>query len=791
MNHSTNGLASPIRKLLPLLTGVIENGQGRWKACCPIHEADGQSHSPSLEITETPDGTLLLHCFPCGPDVRAARFCHAVGLTESDLYAGRTRGPNSGGRGGGKKRTGKKVAEYVYRDAQGCIAYRAERWQQADGSKTFVQSRPNGEGGWVPGVKGIERVPYRLPELIASAASGETVFIVEGEKKAEALVKWGLIATCNVGGAGKWAKEFSTRWLRGRDVVILPDNDPLDPETGRSPGFDHAAKVLESTKPVAKSVRVIELPGLPPKGDIIDWIDQGGTLSKLMELLKDSSVDAVGDLEKAIEQKKEEAAVVAMEPLDLRLQESLTDIGNGRRITKRFSGSMKYCHQWGSWLIWDGRRWCSDSRGTTERNAKLCVDEIWKECQRLNGDVSDNQRAKMVAFAKYSSHGGAVGRMLSCARSEEGMIVNHEQLDKQPWLLNVANGTLDLQNGELKTHDPDDYLTKVSPTVFDPNATCPGWEKFLLGVFGDRPLVDYVQRLCGYWATGIVREALLPILWGEGSNGKTTFINAIKDVLGEDYFMTAVSDFLMIKKFDGHPTEKADLFGKRIVSCSETESNERISEKLVKQLTGNESIRARRMNEDFWQFDPTHKLILSTNHRPVIRGTDNAIWRRIRLIPFTRVFWADGDEEGPPEMKADSSIAGTLKEERSGILTWIAKGAISWFLDGEQTPEIVKVQTSSYRQSQDLIANFLAEVCDTGPDETHNIKCGDLYAVYQDWEKRNGEKYNLTQRQFGMAMTEKRFRRWESSGMWYLGVQVRDQETHDSAVRKREENRYR
>ena len=288
MTHRTNGLA-PRDKLLPLLNGVVENGQNKWKACCPIHEADGLSHSPSLEITEKPDGTLLLHCFPCGKEVPAARFVHAVGLTMSDLYAGHGRMP------GRKDRLGKKVAEYVYRDSQGCIAYRAERWENGDGTKTFSQSRPNGQGGWVPGVKGIERVPYRLPELIASAADGATVFIVEGEKKVEAMVKWGLVATCNVGGAGKWAKEFSTRYLKGRDVVILPDNDPLDQETGRSPGFDHAAKVLECTKSIAKSVRVIELPGLPPKGDVIDWIDQGGTLSQLLELLKPSN-SAAGDV---------------------------------------------------------------------------------------------------------------------------------------------------------------------------------------------------------------------------------------------------------------------------------------------------------------------------------------------------------------------------------------------------------------------------------------------------------------------------------------------------------------
>ena len=473
MTHRTNGTA-PRDKLLPLLNGVVENGQNKWKACCPIHEADGQSHSPSLENTEKPDGTLLLHCFPCGPEVRAARFCHAVGLTMSDLYA------DHGKRPGRKDSIGKKVADYVYRDAQGCIAYRAERWMNGDGAKTFTQSRPNGQGGWVPGVKGIERVPYRLPELIASAADGATVFIVEGEKKVEALVKWGLVATCNVGGAGKWNKEFSTRYLNGRDVVILPDNDPLDPETGRSPGFDHAAKVLECTKPVAKSVRVIELPGLPPKGDVIDWIDAGGTLSKLLAIL--SSVGTSSDATALIESRHQAAAatVQQMSPLDLRLPEAMTDLANARRLVQMHGKNLRWCQPWKAWIVWDGKRWRVDQTLEVERLATAVSDWLWEEMRRVGKDVSDTLFQKVSQFVKHSSNRTPVEKMLATARGLPECKISPDEFDCNPMLLNVANGTIDLSNGELQPHNQTDLITQLAPTTFDIDAACPDWKRFLL-----------------------------------------------------------------------------------------------------------------------------------------------------------------------------------------------------------------------------------------------------------------------------------------------------------------------
>jgi len=766
MTHSMNGTA-PRHKFLPRLSGVVENGQGRWKACCPIHEADGQSHSPSLEITEKPDGTLLLHCFPCGPDVTAARFVHAVGLTMSDLYA------DHGKRPGRKDSLGKKVADYVYRDAQGCIAYRAERWMNGDGTKTFTQSRPNGQGGWVPGVKGIERVPYRLPELIASAADGATVFIVEGEKKVEALVKWGLVATCNVGGAGKWNKEFSTRWLRDRDVVILPDNDPLDPETGRSPGFDHAAKVLECTKPVAKSVRVIELSGLPPKGDIVDWIDQGGTLPKLMELLKpsnSSSATAATAKIEAIAQKQQEAtAVVAeMDPLDLRIKESRNDDGNGRRFVKAANNNARFCNPWGAWLVFDGGRWRTDDSLEVIRTMKGVSRGLWREMATFGNDVSPDVFAKVTAFARSSCSMSGINRAIEAAQSE--LTILPREMDSDPWLLNCKNGTVDLRTGEMRPHDPADLITKISPVEFDPDATCPEWLKFVGSLFESPDLRGYVQRLCGYWSTGIVREQMLPILWGTGSNGKSTFLEVLMNVLGEDYTMMAPPGFVMAKMHDTHPTELADLFGKRFVLASETEEGKRLNEAMVKSLTGSDKIRARRMRENFWEFDPTHKIALVTNHQPIISGTDKGIWRRIRMVPFLKKFWnPDIGETGPEELRQVKGLGERLMAESSGILTWIIRGCVEWLHDGECAPKEVLDLTNTYQSAQDVFKAFLEECCTL--DSSAVVSSGDLYGSFKAWSKANNE-WAGSARRFSQLMSDRGFQKYKNSGTFWQGLML-------------------
>lgn len=268
----------PSDQLISKLQGVRQERDGEWWAFCPIHEADGGHHDPSLHITESSDGKLLMFCQVCKEDATAPKIVHALGMTMSELY------PDHGTKSGRREKRrprGRKTAEYEYRDEDGAMLFVVRRYEK-DGKKDFFQCRPNGRGGWILNIRNVRRVIYRLPELIANTG---TVFVVEGEKKVEALREWGLIATCNMGGAGKWLKEYN-KFFAGREVVILPDNDAIDPVTGKCPGRDHARKVLENLQGVAKSVHVLELPGLPVKGDVVDWIAAGHGLAELLELVR-------------------------------------------------------------------------------------------------------------------------------------------------------------------------------------------------------------------------------------------------------------------------------------------------------------------------------------------------------------------------------------------------------------------------------------------------------------------------------------------------------------------------
>jgi len=275
---------------------------------------------------------------------------------------------------------------------------------------------------------------------------------------------------------------------------------------------------------------------------------------------------------------------------------------------------------------------------------------------------------------------------------------------------------------------------------------------------GHADLITFLQRAVGYSLTGSVAEQVLFLLWGTGANGKSTFVNAVLDVLGNDYAMQAPDGLLTVKKGDAHPTERADLFGKRFVSSIEIEDGARLAESMVKQLTGGDSIRARRMREDHWQFTPTHKLWMAANHKPTIRGTDHAIWRRVKLVPFV-VTIADADQ--------DKGLGEKLKGERAGILAWSVRGCLDWQKNGLGNPDAVRQATAEYRGEMDVIGAFVAECCIE--NDRFTAKASTVYAAYSKWCQANGE-YAVNQRRFGLAITERGIERYTNNGIWYRGL---------------------
>jgi putative DNA primase/helicase len=354
--------------------------------------------------------------------------------------------------------------------------------------------------------------------------------------------------------------------------------------------------------------------------------------------------------------------------------------------------------------------------------------------------------------------------MLELAKSEPGIPILPDQLDRHPMLLNCPNGTVDLLTGTLREPRREDYLTKLCPTEHHPDATCPLWLTTLAKIFkGNDQLIGYVQQLLGYCLTGDVREQIFPIFWGSGANGKSTIINIILAMLGDDYAIKASRDLFLAIKGDKHPTTLAQLHGKRLVVCVETSDAARLDEALVKEMTGGDPISARRMREDYWTFYPTHKTILVTNHRPEIRGTDEGIWRRQRLIPFdVRI----------PDAEQDKQLSEKLKAELPGILAWCVRGCLEWQKNGLGTPDAVMAATKEYRQDQDVLARFVSECCRQGQRD-YAVKSSLLYDAYKKWAERSGEP-PVKLRQFGAAMTEKGFERYTNNGVWYRGVALID-----------------
>ncbi|MGH7179901.1 MAG: DNA primase family protein, partial [Tepidisphaeraceae bacterium] len=303
--------------------------------------------------------------------------------------------------------------------------------------------------------------------------------------------------------------------------------------------------------------------------------------------------------------------------------------------------------------------------------------------------------------------------------------------------LNVLNCTIDLRTGKPRPHNRDDLITKLAPVEFDPHAETPLWTAVLARVMDGRDnLVGYLQRIAGLCLTGDASEQELYILFGGGANGKSVFIDTITGILG-DYACEAASSLLTIGMHEQHPTEVADLCGRRLVVGSETEEGARFRVSLIKRLTGNARLKARYMRQDFFEFPRTHKLLIATNNRPSVRETSHAIWRRIRLIPFDVTI---------PDNEQDHRLLDKLRGEWPGILKWAIEGCLAWQRDGMQAPSEVLVATEEYQAEQDPLAEFFAAKCLVGPD----LKASrtELFAGYQQWVKASGEQHPLERNAF-------------------------------------------
>ncbi len=440
--------------------------------------------------------------------------------------------------------------------------------------------------------------------------------------------------------------------------------------------------------------------------------------------------------------------------------EHLTDLGNAERLICAHGDDLRHVKLFGRWLVWDGTRFAMDDTGESTRRATAAVRSIYEEAARC---TAADERKRIAAWAKASESAIRIGAMIQLAASNKHVAIRHERLDADPWLLNVQNGTIDLRACELRPHRRSDLLTKRVEALYDPDAEAPLWYEFLERIQPDPEVRSFLQRFTGYSLTGSTQEQKLAILWGGGANGKSTFVETVMALLG-DYAQRTPAETLLARRESGIPNDVARLRGARFVAAVETEEGRRLAEVRVKELTGSDTISARFMRAEWFDFRPVAKLWISTNHRPTVRGTDEAIWRRICLIPFTVTI---------PEAERDRTLAERLRGELPGILAWAVEGCRAWLSVGLKPPAAVLAATSEYRQEQDVLGQFLDDACVA--DSGCWSPAGDLFKAYREWAEEAGEKHVLTQKAFGTALSERGFlkdRRGDSRTRGWRGIGI-------------------
>lgn len=421
----------------------------------------------------------------------------------------------------------------------------------------------------------------------------------------------------------------------------------------------------------------------------------------------------------------------------------LSDTGNATRFVKQHSKNIRFYHPWKQWLIWNGKKWAKDEVGKITEKATATVLSIYSEAEDADGKI---ERRQILNHALLSESHSKIKAMLELARSRRGIPVLPMDMDQNEWILPMNNCTIDLQTFKTKQHEKSDYNTKIINIDYNPDAKCPMWIKFITQMMdNNQDLANFLKRAVGYSLTGSTREQCIFILYGVGSNGKSTFIELINQVCGE-YSSRVPPESLLSKRNDNTiNTDIARLVGSRLVTSMEGEEGKRLAESLIKQISGGDTITARFLYQDYFEYMPQFKLFYGTNHKPNITGTDHAIWRRIKLIPFAIKI---------PENEQDKDLIDKLTEELPGILNWALEGCKEWQKIGLNTPSEVTMATTEYREEMDILSEFLAICCVTGNgDFIHNKT---LKKAHDIWCKLHNEK-TMSHIQFSRKIEEKGF----------------------------------
>jgi putative DNA primase/helicase len=448
-------------------------------------------------------------------------------------------------------------------------------------------------------------------------------------------------------------------------------------------------------------------------------------------------------------------------------------LANALRLHMHFRDQLLYVggigwHRWGPPWRYDkyaGLRAGAELGRINTEEARQILDAASKP--EWAGDAEHFRKIAATRLKWASASESANNITSSLALAESLFVVDAAAMDADPYLLGTPGGVFDLRAGVQREHRQADLITKVAACDYDVDAAAPTFRRFLCETFdGNRELLDYVQTLAGYTLSGHRGEHLLAIFWGSGANGKSTLLGTLQALLG-DYAGTAAPDLLIARNGSEHPTQLADLQGRRLVVVSETGEAGRLAEERAKMMTGGDTIKARRMRQDFFEFKPTHQLVLQTNHRPRVNGNDEGIWRRLRLIPFTITV--------PPD-KRDATLPDQIQAELPGVMRWAVEGWLSYQQHGFKTPAAVTVATAGYRDASDVFGAFVADCCVQG--EGREVTAADIYSAYSKWAAAAGEM-GLSARVFGQRLEDRGFRRGLTGGAkdrkrtWF-GLELRD-----------------
>jgi P4 family phage/plasmid primase-like protien len=426
-----------------------------------------------------------------------------------------------------------------------------------------------------------------------------------------------------------------------------------------------------------------------------------------------------------------------------------TDNALASRFIDTIGMDLKFVTDWQVWLVWDGCRFKLDKGGThVLKLARKFAKQLWRDCHAIAEDNSVPNNVASVArkFVHAANKREGIKAFIELAKADHRVMILHDDLNANGDLLNVSNGTVDLSTGELREHQRSDLLTQIANTSYGETAGCPRWENAIDLIFaGDGELIRYVQQVLGYSLVGSGGEHILPIAYGSGCNGKSFVWNTIVELAGE--YGCVANDTLLLGDKNAHATEKANLYQRRIVAVSEPEQGVAMKESRVKELTGDSFVTARRMKEDFWTFRRTHTFWLATNHLPRVSGTDDGIWRRLKVIPFN----VDLREKTAPIPNYHRVV---LEAEGPGILNWLIAGYADYQKHGFVEPDAVRRLCQSYRQGEDHIEQFLRECCIIAP--SHSAQAKELFTAYRTWGGL------LSNTAFGVRITE-RFEKTKTS----------------------------